>query len=264
VLVAGGWTTHGVIASTELYDPATSRFSEGPPMHSVRAGHSATLLRDGTVLIAGGGVENLVSTAGAELYDPRRGTFVEVGPMHEPRAAHTATLLSDGRVLMAGGGEGTASLRSTEIYDPATRRFDEGPPMSTPRSKHGAVLLADGSVLVVGGGEDNGWSSRLTTSERYDPRTNGFLPAATMQERRFKLGGSTVRLPNGDVLVAGGSTQVELYDAAADRFRTIGPSMDNARNLGAAVLLDDGSVLIAGGYASVDPLPTTDTALRYR
>jgi len=104
----------------------------------------------------------------------------------------------------------------------------------------------------------------LQSSERYDPHANKFLAAATMQERRFKLGDSTVRLPSGDVLVAGGSTHVEIYDATANRFRTIGPAMDTARNLGAAVLLDDGSVLIAGGYASVDPLPTTRTALRYR
>jgi beta-lactamase regulating signal transducer with metallopeptidase domain len=264
VLVAGGWTMHGIVATTELYDPATGRFGPGPPMHSVRAGQTATLLRDGTVLLAGGEIDNLTSTASAELYDPRRGAFVDVGTMNEPRASHTATLLSDGRLLITGGGESTASLRSSEIYDSVTRRFTEGPQMSTPRSKHGAALLADGSVLVVGGGADNGWSSRLATSERYDPRTNTFVPAGTMQERRFKLGNATVRLSNGDVLVAGGSTHVELYDAAAGSFRAIGAPMDNARNLGAAVLLDDGSVLISGGYASVNPLPTTDTALRYR
>lgn len=264
VLIAGGWTTHGVIATTELYDPATGRFSAGPPMHSVRAGQTATLLRDGTVLVAGGGVGNLASTASAELFDPRRNAFVEVGSMRVPRDSQTATLLADGRVLVTGGGEGTASRRSSEIYNSTTRRFSEGPEMSTPRSKHGAALLADGSVLIVGGSADYGWGSRLASSERFEPRTNTFVPAATMQERRFKLGNSTVRLPNGDVLIAGGSTPVELYDAAADRFRAVGAPMETARNLGAAVVLDDGSVLIAGGYASIDPLPTTDTALRYR
>ena len=85
-----------------------------------------------------------------------------------------------------------------------------------------------------------------------------------MNAPRFKLSNATTRLPNGDVLVAGGSERVELYEAAYDRFRVVGPSMDNARNFGGAILLDDGSVLIAGGYASVNPLPTTDTALRYR
>jgi hypothetical protein len=264
VLIAGGWTSHGVTPSTELYDPATSRFTAGPAMHSPRAGHTATLLRDGSVLIAGGARANNDSTATAELYDPRRGTFVELPPMHEARASHTATLLRDGRVLIAGGGDGPESRRSTELFDAVAQRFVAGPPMHDPRSKQGAELLADGSVLIVGGGADSSWESRLDTTERFDPGANRFVPAATMHAHRFKLIHATARLPNGDVLVAGGNERVEVYEAAHDRFRLIEGSMENARNLGAAVLLDDGSVLIAGGYANVNPLPTTDTALRYR
>jgi beta-lactamase regulating signal transducer with metallopeptidase domain len=264
VLVAGGWTSHGVTAATELYDPATGRFTAGAPMHSPRAGHTATTLRDGRVLIAGGAVANNVSGATAELYDPRSGAFSEVAPMHEPRASHTATLLADGRVLVAGGGDGPGSLSSTELFDPIARRFVAGPAMHEPRSKQGAQLLADGSVLIVGGGADGSWASRLDTTERYEPAANRFVPAATMHARRFKLIQSTTRLPNGDVLVAGGNERVELYETARDRFRLIDGTMENARNLGGAVLLDDGSVLIAGGYANVNPLPTTDTALRYR
>jgi len=264
VLIAGGWTSHGVTASTELYDPATGRFTAGPPMHSPRAGHTATVLRDGSVLFTGGAYANNESTASAELYEPRGGTFTELAPMHAARAAHTATLLRDGRVLVAGGGDGPGALRSTELYDPATRRFAAGPAMNEARSKQGAELLADGSVLIVGGGADGGWASRLDTTERYDPVANRFVAGATMHVHRFKLLHSTARLANGDVLVAGGGEQVELYDAAQHRFRDVGAPMETARNLGAAVLLDDGSVLIAGGYASVNPLPTTDTALRYR
>jgi beta-lactamase regulating signal transducer with metallopeptidase domain len=261
VLITGGWTTtHGVTASAEIYDPASGRFTTIAPMRSPRAGHSATVLRDGTVLITGGALENNVSTATAELYDPRRGTFSEVASMPEARAAHTATLLADGRVLITGGTE----LRTTALYDPTARRFTPGPPMLSPRSKHAATLLSDGSVLIIGGGSDNSWRSRLTSTERYLPGENHFVAAGTMNAKRFKLRDAVVRLRDGNVLVAGGSEQVELYEAANDRFRTVGPVMDNARNLSAAVLLDDGSVLIAGGYASVDPLPTTDTALRYR
>jgi beta-lactamase regulating signal transducer with metallopeptidase domain len=261
VLVTGGWTTtHGVTAGAEIYDPASGRFTTIAPMRSPRAGHTTTVLRDGTVLITGGALENNVSTATAELYDPRRGTFSEVASMPEARAAHTATLLTDGRVLVTGG----TDLRSTALYDPATRRFMPGPPMLSPRSKHAATLLADGSVLIIGGGSDNSWRSRLTSTERYVPAENRFVAAGTMNAKRFKLRDAAVRLRTGDVLVAGGSEQVELYDAAHDRFRTVGAPMENARNLSSAVLLDDGSVLIAGGYASVDPLPTTETALRYR
>ena len=264
VLVAGGWTSHGVTATTELYDPATGRFTAGAPMHAPRAGQTATLLRDGRVLMAGGAVANNVSAATAELYDPRSGTFTVVAPMHEARAAHTATLLTDGRVLVAGGGDGPGSLRSTELFEPAARRFVAGPAMHEPRSKQGAQLLADGSVLIVGGGADGSWASRLDTTERYEPGANRFVPAATMHARRFKLIHATARLANGDVLVAGGNERVEVYETAHDRFRLIDGTMENARNLGGAVLLDDGSVLIAGGYANVNPLPTTETALRYR
>jgi beta-lactamase regulating signal transducer with metallopeptidase domain len=264
MLIAGGWTSHGVTASTEIYDPTTARFTAGPPMHSPRGGHTATALRDGTVLFAGGGIENNVTTPSAELYDPRRGEFVEIAPMPQARAAHTATLLVDGRVLITGGIDGSGSFRSTLLYDPAKRTFTPGPPMLEPRSKHGATLLADGSVLIAGGGSDNSWRSRLDDTERYDPKANRFVAAGTMHVHRFKIGQSTVRLPNGDVLVAGGGDRAEVYDVAHDRFRLIDGSMGNARNLGAAMLLDDGSVLIAGGYDSVDPLPTTDTAQRYR
>jgi|GEM_PF-1079823 len=263
VLIAGGWTSHGVTAGTEIYDPATGRFTAGVPMRSPRAGHTATVLRDGTVLFTGGAVENNESTATAEIYDPRTRTFASIAPMPQARAAHTATLLVDGRVLITGGIDGSGSFRSTLLYDPAARTFAPGPMMLEPRSKHGATLLADGSVLIAGGGSDNSWRSRLDDAERYDPRSNRFIAAGTMHVHRFKIGNSVVLLRNGDALVAGGGDRAELYDAAHDRFRLIDGSMGNARNLGAAVLLDDGSVLIAGGYDSVDPLPTTDTAQRY-
>ncbi len=263
VLIAGGWTNQGVTASAEIYDPVTARFTQAAPMHSPRADHTATLLRDGTVLFTGGAVMNNESTATAELYDPRRRAFHELAPMPQARVAHTATSLADGRVLIAGGLDGTTSLRSTLLYDPATRAFAPGPPMREPRSKHGATRLADGSVLVVGGARDNGWSTRLDDTERYDPKTDRFVAAGVMHAHRFKIDNSVVLLANGNVLVAGGGDRAELYDAARDRFALIDGSMGNARNLGAAVLLDDGSVLIAGGYDSVDPLPTTETAQRY-
>lgn len=264
VLVAGGWTTHGVTAVAELYDQAGGTFTRTGALHEARAGHTATLLRDGTVLVTGGAESNEASTARAEIYDPRRGTFAEITPMHEARATHTATLLGDGQVLIAGGLNGTTALRTTELYNPKTQRFIAGPPMLEARSKQGATLLADGSVLIAGGSSDSSWSGRLASTERYEPGPNRFVPAATMHAKRFKFPHGTARLANGDVLIAGGAEQVEVYEAGRDRFRTVGGEMDNARNFGAVVLLDDGSVLIAGGYASVNPLPTTATALRYR
>ena len=127
------------------------------------------------------------------------------------------------------------------------------------------MLLADGTVLIAGGGSDNSWRSRLDDAERYDAEGEPLrAPRARCTRTGSRSNTPSCGCPNGDVLVAGGGDRAEVYDAAHDRFQLIDGAMGNARNLGAAVLLDDGSVLIAGGYDSVDPLPTTDSAQRYR
>jgi len=121
--------------------------------------HTATLLRDGRVLILGGRSPKDSVYASAELYDPRSGTFSSAGSMAGGRQQHTATLLPDGRVLIAGGywsdGQKGLSLSSTEIYDPATGSYSPLGSMGATRNGHAATLLDDGRVLFVGG-EDLG------------------------------------------------------------------------------------------------------------
>jgi hypothetical protein len=121
VLITGGVLTCAelvgtMLASAELYDPATGRFTAAGSMTTPKTGHTATLMRDGKVLIAGGS-DGTRSLAGADLYDPDTDTFTATASMAEARLRHTATLLSDGEVLMVGGTNGIGyTFASTELF----------------------------------------------------------------------------------------------------------------------------------------------------
>ena len=113
--------------------PATSqeqsgRFSQTGSITTPRRDHTATLLSNGKVLIAGGSHDDSI-LASAELYDPSSGTFIATGNMKSARTNHTATLLADAKVLITGG----SSLASAELYDPKNGTFTETGSMSTPR-----------------------------------------------------------------------------------------------------------------------------------
>jgi hypothetical protein len=136
-------------------------------MASERELHTATLLHDGRVLMAGG-TDGPKDLASAELYDPKTGTFEATGSMTDPRTSPASALLLNGEVLIVGGTAVLAGqpditdFASAELYDPASGTFKPTGSMNADRGVPTATLLQDGRVLVVGGmGGSDGASAEL-------------------------------------------------------------------------------------------------------
>jgi hypothetical protein len=193
-----------VLATAEIYDPATGTFSTTGSMSTFRDNHTATLLEDGRVLVAGGGGEAYASSTSADVYDPATGKFTKTGSMHTGRWLHTATLLDDGRVLILGGRSPKDSVyRSAELYDPRTGAFRTAGNMREGRQQHSATLLEDGRVLIAGGYWSDGQNWRvLSSAEMYDPGAGSFGSVGSIGTPRQEH--IATRLPDGRVLIIGG------------------------------------------------------------
>jgi hypothetical protein len=254
VLVAGGMgdVTDGAPAvdTAELYDPSTSTSTPTAAMTIVRGGHTATLLPNGKVLIAGGETLGGV-TSSAELYDPLSGTFTATGGMSVPRYGHTAIPLPNGKVLITGGGNcnsGCIYLNTAELYDPATGTFTSTGNMNAQREYHTATLLNTGNALIAGGVGPAGVGT--TSAELYDPSTGTFTLTGSMTTGRESF--AAAPLSNGKVLVVGGLVggvvvaTAEIFDPSSGTFSLTG-NLNVARYYHTATLLQDGEVLVAGG-----------------
>jgi hypothetical protein len=219
-----------------------------------RAGHTATLLRNGTVLVFGGfnGVLRLTTS---EVYNPATGVWTNTGALATGRTTQTATLLSNGKVLATGGHiSASGSTATCELYNPATGTWTGTGAMGTPRGNHTATLLTNGLVLVAGGFNRN-TSSAVSTAEVYDPGTGTWTVTGSLAAaRNFH---TAALLLNGRVLVTGGApdgaqytslSSAEVYDPATGAW-TATASMTSPRQAQTATLLTEGRVLVAGGFA---------------
>jgi len=248
--IAGNQKTTAVTVSA-------SGFTLTGSLNTPRDPHTATLLSNGTVLIAGG--QNSTGVlASAELYDPTGGSFTPTGDLTMARSFHTATLLVNGIVLVAGGQNSGGALASAELYNPSNGTFTATGGLNTARFGHTATLLNNGMVLIVGG---QGASGALASAELYNPSNGTFTATGGLSTARF--GHTATLLNNGMVLIVGGQdasgalASAELYNPSNGTFTATG-GLNTARFGHTATVLSNGTVLVAGGQDSTGALASAE------
>jgi hypothetical protein len=271
VLIAGGQDQSGIsLSAAELFipTPSSGTFTLIHSMTTARVAHTATLLNNDQVLIAGGDPTGTVGTA--ELFNPATRTFTRTGTMTHPRGGHVAVRLTNGRVLLIGG---DAEYNTAEIFDPSTGRFSPTGSMLQARFDFAATLISGGLVLITGGF----WGGQvLSSAEIYDPTSGRFSATHAMTVARARHTATT--LLNGTVLIAGGRGQVEFNPAfctprafvrvisSVERFNPVtrqftlsADSMTVGRFFHKATPLITGDVLVTGGdtlrFEDCRPLP---------
>jgi WD40 repeat protein len=242
-----------------------SVWTSGAPLSIGRAQHTATLLPNGKVLIAGGMLANETPVADADIYDPVADTCTSTGTMNNARYRHTATLLPNGMVLVVGGWS-NAPLGSVELFNPDSGAWTRAASPGQARVNHTATLLPNGNVLIAGGASR---TASLSSVQLYDPTLDTWTTAGFLTTARSYH--TATLLPDGTVLVAGGyfSTGGCVYPVAAELWQTASGAWAPAGNMArgrewhTAVLLADGKVLLAGGYNSYSRPQTLSTAELY-
>ncbi len=263
VLVTGGESNTTYLSSTELFDPATMKWTAGPKLNRSRWDHVAVRLKNDWVMITGGfGSSDSISDV--ILYNPASNSFsTPASAMSEARRSHTMTVLNDGRVLIAGGIKGNSTWKwvssdTTEIYDPKTGTFKAGPKMSRPRNAHTASLRSNGTVLIVGG---VAWKATnpSKTNDLFDP-VKGTMTKISYPAAGLPTGHEAMLLSDGRVLVIDDERVVAFSPKMGGVWDTL-PTMPDKRWSFSGTLLKNNKVLVTGGVVSSTPYTFAKTAL---
>ena len=191
---------------------------------------------------------------------PQQGDLASVsGKLSKGRHTHEAILLNDFRVLITGGYTiGLSITDSAEIFNPSAGTFTEqANTMNEARAGHTMTKLADGRIFICGGYTPGapGQVATTATAEIYNPSTGAFTPVGSMGTERADH--AAVRLPNGTVLVTGGSRLVgsfledlataEVFDPSTGTFAPHPSPLIHTRATHGMIEAGNGTYVLGGG-----------------
>lgn len=269
VLLAGGFSQQGSVGwqrSTDLYDPKTQAWAAGTSMPASRTGHTADLLANGKVLVAGG--NGGAPANSAVLFDPAAnggaGAWSATSnTLGTGRFQHRSVVLASGKVLLVSGRDGATTsveVASAELYDPAANAWSSGGALSSAAYDHGVARLPDGKVLAFGG-TNTGSNVVHSNGQFYDPALNGWSNAPGLAHPRSSP--TLTRLLDGTLLLVGGAgprgavAVTESFDPATGGWSAAG-SLIGPRQLHQASLLPNGKVLVTGGFGTAGDLASAE------
>ncbi|MFA6091712.1 MAG: kelch repeat-containing protein [Elusimicrobiota bacterium] len=265
LLTAGGSVVNsstGATKAAEIFYPDSNSWALTSPMISSRNYHTAVLLPDGNVLVAGGYDAGGNFLSSAEIYISTAHLWRSIAPMGTARAQHTMTLLHTNKVLVAGGVNNSV-LDDVEIYDPGAGAWAPAAAMNLGRYAHSATLLRDGRVLAAGGSDGFG---ETNDAEIYDPETNAWTDTANTGNSMCtgRLRHSAMLLPDGKVMIVGGVKAsgeavkaTEQFDVDISSWEGQG-DLNKARFYHSSVLLHDGNLMTVGGFDGASRLAQTE------
>jgi N-acetylneuraminic acid mutarotase len=260
VVLVGGESQQGSVGwqrTIDIFDPKTQAWTAGTNMTASRVGHTADLLANGKVLVAGG--NGSAQPGSALLFNPTAngglGSWSSVSnTMANPRYQHQSVVLQSGKVLVVAGKDATSSsqeVASAELYDPSRNAWSGAGTLNYSTYDNGAALLPGGKVYAFGGHSSSSATMVSSNGQIYDPAQNLWSSAGGMIYARTTH--TTTTLPDGTLLVAGGiGTRgnigaVEIFDPVAGAWSLTG-SLITPRSQHSASLLGDGTVLVTGGF----------------
>ncbi|HVZ74983.1 MAG TPA: kelch repeat-containing protein [Polyangia bacterium] len=257
ILVVGGIGTAGTpIATAELYNQTSGTWAATdsvPTTGTGRAYHTAVVLNDGTVFVAGGYRDGTNVTNTSAIYTPSTGHWTNKAQLTTARGRHAATVLTTGEVVVTGGLSGSTTITAVEVYRPtganANTWFQANSPTSARRASHQSVRMQSGDVMIIGGRDG---TTTLDTVYSYNLAANAWTARGTLSAAR--VGHTATIMSNGYVLVAGGgpynSTTVyatcDLYNPTTNLWKPTA-DMISARTGHAATLNWDDSIIVSGG-----------------